>query len=113
MPQSGKNIDLIRKDADIEDEDLFNDYINKIGNKILLEYNINRTIGNEWFRTKVSTKLEKKTGYIDSEYPIARALVSNYQSTNKPYWKKGDIIKATDKASDRIAKFIFGQHYAL
>lgn len=108
MPYSGGNIQEIRKDAEISNEDEFKNYVNKLGNKIILEEKINRAIGNEWFRTKVSTKLEKKTGYIDSEYPIARALVSNYQSTNKPYWKKGDIIKATDKASDRIAKFIFG-----
>lgn len=113
MPYSGGNLQEIRKDAEISSEDEFKSYVNKLGNKIILEEKINRAIGNEWFRTKVSTKLEKKTGYIDSEYPIARALVSNYQSTNKPYWKKGDIIKATDKASDRIAKFIFGQHYVL
>lgn len=63
----------------------------------------------KWFRTKVSTKLENKTGYIDSKYPIARALVSKYQSANKPYWKKDDIMSATDKASDRIVRFIFGE----
>ncbi|MDD6401964.1 MAG: DUF262 domain-containing HNH endonuclease family protein [Lachnospiraceae bacterium] len=108
MPYSGGNLQEIRKDAEISSEDEFKSYVNKLGNKIILEEKINRAIGNEWFRTKVSTKLLNKTGYIDSEYPIARALVSNYQSTNKPYWKKGDIIQATDKASDRIAKFIFG-----
>lgn len=108
MPQSGKNIDLIREDADIEDEDLFNDYINKIGNKILLEYNINRTIGNEWFRTKVSTKISNKTGYVDSAYPIAQTLASKYTSVSKPYWTKSDIDTATEEACDRIADFIFG-----
>ena len=56
----------------------------------LLEEKINRAIGNEWFRTKVSTKLKNKTGYIDSKYPLARALVSQYQNTNKPYWKKDE-----------------------
>lgn len=49
----------------------FYDFVNKLGNKVLLEEKINRTIGNEWFRTKVSTKLADKTGYIDSNYPIA------------------------------------------
>ena len=107
MPYSGGNLQEIRKDAEISSEDEFKSYVNKLGNKIILEEKINRAIGNEWFRTKVSTTLESKTGYIDSEYPIARALVSNYRSTNKPYWKKGDIIVATAKASDRIAKFIF------
>lgn len=109
MPYSGNNLQEIRKDAEIDSEEEFYGVVNKLGNKILLEEKINRAIGNEWFRTKVSTKLENKTGYIDSEYPIARALVSKYQSANKPYWKKDDIMSATDKASDRIVSFIFGE----
>lgn len=109
MPYSGNNLQEIRKDAEIDSEEEFYGVVNKLGNKILLEEKINRAIGNKWFRTKVSTKLEKKTGYIDSKYPIARALVSKYQSANKPYWKKDDIMSATDKASDRIVRFIFGE----
>lgn len=109
MPYSGNNLQEIRKDAEIDSEEEFYGIVNKLGNKILLEEKINRAIGNEWFRTKVSTKLENKTGYIDSKYPIARALVSKYQSANKPYWKKDDIMSATDKASDRIVRFIFGE----
>lgn len=109
MPYSGNNLQEIRKDAEIDSEEEFYGVVNKLGNKILLEEKINRAIGNEWFRTKVSTKLENKTGYIDSKYPIARALVSEYQSANKPYWKKDDIMSATDKASDRIVSFIFGE----
>ena len=109
MPYSGNNLQEIRKDAEIDSEEEFYGVVNKLGNKILLEEKINRAIGNEWFRTKVSTKLENKTGYIDSKYLIARALVSKYQSANKPYWKKDDIMSATDKASDRIVSFIFGE----
>lgn len=109
MPYSGNNLQEIRKDAEIDSEEEFYGVVNKLGNKILLEEKINRAIGNKWFRTKVSTKLENKTGYIDSKYPIARALVSKYQSANKPYWKKDDIMSATDKASDRIVSFIFGE----
>lgn len=111
MPYSGNNLQEIRKDAEIDSEEEFYGVVNKLGNKILLEEKINRAIGNEWFRTKVSTKLENKTGYIDSKYPIARALVSKYQSANKPYWKKDDIMSATDKASDRIVRFIFGEQF--
>lgn len=109
MPYSGNNLQEIRKDAEIDSEEEFYGVVNKLGNKILLEEKINRAIGNEWFRTKVSTKLENKTGYIDSKYPIARALVSKYQSANNPYWKKDDIMSTTDKASDRIVRFIFGE----
>lgn len=109
MPYSGNNIQEIRKDAGIETEEEFYGTVNKLGNKILLEEKINRAIGNEWFRMKVSTSLENKTGYIDSKYPIAQALVSKYQNANnKPYWKKNDIISATIKACDRIVGFIFG-----
>ena len=108
MPGSGKNLQAIRKDANISDEEEFKEFVNKLGNKILLEENINRSIGNEWFRTKISTCLKDKTGYIDSDYPIARALVDYYKGKDKPYWTKEDISKATEKASDRIVNFIFG-----
>ncbi len=107
MPQSGKNKKLIQKDADIEDDDMFANYINKIGNKILLEYNINRTIGNEWFRTKVSTQISEKSGYIDSNYPLAQYLVERYKEELKPYWTKFDIETATENSSKRIVNFIF------
>ena len=108
MPCSGSNLQEIRKDAEIDSEDEFKSVVNKLGNKIVLEEKINRAIGNEWFRTKVSTTLENKTGYIDSKYPIARALVVQYRNANKPYWKNDDILTATEKACDRILSFIFG-----
>lgn len=107
MPYSGNNLQEIRKDAEIGSEEEFNGVVNKLGNKIVLEEKINRSIGNEWFRMKVSTTLENKTGYIDSKYPIACALVAQYRNENKPYWKKNDILTATEKASERILDFIF------
>ncbi len=107
MPISGANLDEIRKDAQIDSKEEFENTVNKLGNKILLEEKINRAIGNEWFRTKVSTKLSAKTGYIDSCYPLARTLVSIYQNNNKPYWCKNDIEQATNTAGDRIVNFIF------
>lgn len=108
MPVSGANLDEIRKDAQIDSKEEFESIVNKLGNKILLEEKINRAIGNEWFRTKVSTNLLDKTGYIDSCYPLAKTLVSKYKNDNKPYWCKTDIEKATDEAGDRIVNFIFG-----
>lgn len=107
MPQSGKNINSILVDANIENEDVFYQYINKIGNKILLEYNINRSISNEWFRTKVSTKISLKSGYVDSKYPCAQYLVEKYKDNLKPYWTKEDIDNATNEAIDRIVSYIF------
>lgn len=109
MPASGANLDAIRNDAQIDSKEEFYNTVNKLGNKILLEEKINRAIGNEWFRTKVSTKLSAKTGYIDSSYPIATALVEKYENDNKPYWYKEDIDLATAAASNRIVKFIFGR----
>ena len=110
MPYSGKNQSEIRKDAGIKDEEEFKEFVNKLGNKILLEEKINRSIGNDWFRTKVSTHLGNKTGYIDSQYPIANDLVSRYQDKKKPIsWKKKDITQATNEAADRIVEFIFGK----
>lgn len=107
MPKSGANLDAIRKDAQIDSREEFLDFVDKLGNKILLEEKINKSIGNEWFRTKVSTRLSNKTGYIDSNYPLASALVKKHENDTKPYWCKNDIKNATEAAADRIVKFIF------
>ncbi len=106
MPASGKNIQTIRIDANLDEEE-FRATVNKIGNKILLESAINRSISNEWFRTKVSTRLTDKSGYIDSKYPIAKDLVEKYRNSDKKLWTKEDIDKATNMASERIKNFIF------
>lgn len=106
MPASGKNIQTIRIDANMNEEE-FKNTVNKIGNKILLESAINRSISNEWFKTKVSTRLTDKSGYIDSRYPIAKALVEKYRNSDKKLWTKEDIEAATAKASERITNFIF------
>lgn len=107
MSQSGKNLQTIQKDAGMENDEMFKEYVNKVGNKILLEYKINRSIGNEWFRTKVSTTLVDKFGYVNSTYPIAKNLVEKYANNPKSYWTKDDIDTATDEAAERISKFLF------
>jgi len=103
MPASGRNIDIIRKDAGIIDKEEFKSLVNKIGNKILLEEKINKSISNEWFKTKKQTSVNNKSGYKDSRYQIAIALTNYPENT----WKKKDIEEATQKASERITKFIF------
>lgn len=107
MPSSGNNLSEIRRDAGIDSEEEFKEIVNKLGNKILLEKKINRSIGNKWFRTKVTTAISVKTGYKNSKYPIAQALVENYCDVDKPYWKKDDIKKVTELAAVRIVNFIF------
>jgi len=103
MPGSGRNIDIIRKDAGIASKEEFNNIVNKIGNKILLEEKINKSLGNEWFKTKKQYSIGEKTGYQKSSFAIAQALTEYPKDT----WDKDDIEKATIKASERIAKFIF------
>ena len=74
----------------------FKKIVNKIGNKILLEEKINKSIGNDWFKTK-------KSGYEKSKCAIASDL-ANYK---KDTWTKEDIKEASQKAADRIINFIF------
>ena len=103
MPASGKNIDSIRQDAGIADKNEFNGIVNQLGNKILLEEDINKSIGNEWFKTKTQTSIKDKSGYKKSTYAIAVDL-TKYKKTT---WDKDDIMAATEKAAKRIVEFIF------
>lgn len=105
MPASGKNDAIIRQDAKIVDKEEFASIVNKLGNKILLEENINKSLGNEWFKTKKQTSVRQKTGYKDSRYVIAEML-TNY---SKDLWEKEDINTATRKVASRIVKFIFSK----
>jgi hypothetical protein len=107
MPASGKNIPQIQTDAGIADREEFISMVNKLGNKILLEEDINRSIGNEWFRTKIQTSVTDKSGYKDSQYAIATTLVDTYSTVIKPYWLKTDIESVTGKIAKRIADFVF------
>jgi hypothetical protein len=103
MPGSGRDKISIRQDAGIADEDEFNSIVNKLGNKILLEEDINKSISNEWFKTKKQSSIKDKSGYKDSKYAIAVHLTKYPKTT----WDKDDIAIATEKAAQRIVKFIF------
>ena len=102
MPQSGGKYEDIPEDAGLA-EDEFDLYLNKLGNKILLEANINKHISNNWFRQKKTKKVSDKTGYKKSVYLIALSLV-DYPSD---MWTKEDIDKVTEEAAESIYKFIF------
>lgn len=104
MPASGHNIDSIRQDAEIDSKEEFDSIVNKLGNKILLEEDINKSIGKDWFQTKKQNSISEKSGYKNSSYNIASDLVKYPNNT----WTKNDIETATDKAADRIINFIFG-----
>jgi hypothetical protein len=105
MPSSGRNITTIQQDANISSKEEFNNMVNKLGNKILLEEDINKSIGREWFKTKKQNSINSKSGYKDSKYGIALAL-RTYPSDN---WTKVDIDTLTKKAAERIVKFVFNK----
>jgi len=105
MPASGRNLTTIQRDANIATKDEFNGIVNKLGNKILLEEDINKSVGNEWFKTKKHNSINSKSGYKDSRYGIALALTA-YPKEN---WTKDDIDTATIRAVERIVKFIFNK----
>lgn len=108
MPASGHNIESIRHDAGIENKEEFKSIVNHLGNKILLEEDINKSISNEWFKTKKQNSVKAKTGYKDSVYHIALDLV-NYPSDS---WTIDDINAYTERAARRIESFVFGQQTA-
>jgi len=103
MPASGKDIDAIRMDAGIKSVDEFNSLVNQIGNKILLEENINKSAGRDSFIIKKKSPVKKKSGYEGSVYPIAKSL----SSYTKDKWDKSDIELATQKSVKRISDYIF------
>lgn len=107
MPASGHNIASIQADAKVNSKEEFYEIVNKLGNKILLEQKINRSVSNDWFRTKVHKSLGGKFCYKDSNYPIALYLAKQYENVEKPTWDKTDIEKATEKVAERISNFIF------
>lgn len=104
MPASGHDIETIRDDAGMTKEE-FDDMVNLLGNKILLEEDINKSIGRDWFKTKKGTHVQDKKGYVGSNFCIASAL-SSYP-TDK--WEKNDIESANSKAAERICRFIFNE----
>ena len=115
LPDSGKHLPTIRRYTGLENQDEFEKYVNKLGNKILLESQINRAIGNEWFGTKQNPSLEnnkgkKVNGYAESSFFLANALAKyRKEGPSAHVWEKYDIDKATEKAATRIADFIFGK----
>jgi hypothetical protein len=107
MPRSGKNIVQIRIDAGLSDEEEFLSVVNKLGNKMLLEEDINRSIGNAWFRTKIQSSVKEKKGYKDSMFLLAKNMIDTYRDSSEPVWTVEDINKRTEKISKEISDFIF------
>ena len=83
--------------------------MNKLGNKILLEENINRSIGNAWFRSKIQNSVKDKKGYKDSSFALTKRIISDFGNHENPLWTVEDIEEKNDKTAKRIADFIFDQ----
>ncbi len=107
MPRSGKNIDQIREDAGIHDKEEFLEIVNKIGNKILLEEDINRSIGNSWFRSKIQNSVKERKGYKDSIFELTKQIVKEFENQENPLWTVQDIEKRTKTEAKKITDFIF------
>ena len=107
MPRSGKNIDQIREDAGIADKEEFLEIVNKLGNKILLEEDINRSIGNAWFRSKIQNSVKERKGYKDSIFVQAKQIVKEFENQVNPLWTVQDIEKRTNIEAKKITDFIF------
>lgn len=105
MPASGHNIEVIRLDAGIINEEEFASLVNQLGNKILLEETINKSISNDWFKTKKGCTVQSRNGYVNSRFGFALDLVKS----PKDRWEKEDIEAATEAAAKRITKFIFNK----
>lgn len=105
MPASGHNIETIRIDAGIPTKEEFDELVNLLGNKILLEEDINRSISNDWFKTKKGCSVRSKRGYRGSSFGMALDLAKYASDT----WGKDDIRKSTECVEERITDFIFGR----
>lgn len=109
MPRSGKNIDQIREDAGIIDKEEFSEIVNKLGNKILLEEDINRSIGNSWFRSKIQNSVKDRKGYKDSNFTLTKQILSDFEDLENRLWTIDEIEERSNKGAKRITDFIFGE----
>lgn len=107
MPRSGINIAQIREDAGITDVEEFFEVVNMLGNKMLLEEDINRSIGNAWFRTKIQNSVKERKGYKDSEFALIQQILSDFVDEENPLWTVKDIQDRTEKTAKKITDYIF------
>lgn len=107
MPRSGRNLEQIRKDAGLNELEEFLDTVNKLGNKILLEENINRALGNDWFSSKLKSSVKEKKGYRDSVFCVPVKIVESFETVDKPLWTGDEINRRNEIIADEIVEFIF------
>lgn len=100
MPNSGKIKEFVREDAKIDSKEEFELIVNRLGNKILLEKSINSKVGDAWFRVKIKE-------YQNSKFLLARKIVEEHKTEEKPLWTKEKINKRTEEIKETFLDFIF------
>lgn len=87
-------------------ENIWNEWqnnINSIGNLIILEQNINRSIGNQEYRIKISNN--RKLSYHNSEFNI----VKNHITLHPYEWDLKKCIESKETEMLKILKYLFNQ----
>lgn len=99
--EGGYDIEHIHANANTaEGTDISDDLQNSIGNLMLLEYDINRSIGCISFREKVDRSTGEKC-YRDSNYATVKKICEHED------WLLPDVIKRRDEEIDKIAHSLF------
>lgn len=83
-----------------EGTDIDGDLQNSIGNLMLLEYDINRSIGNLTFKEK-KERGNNKLCYKDSRFAVVKKI------TKKENWGKEEIEERRKEEIEKISRFIF------
>lgn len=73
----------------------------------MLEEDINRSIGNAWFRSKIQNSVKERKGYKDSIFVQAKQIVKEFENQVNPLWTVQDIEKRTNIEAKKITDFIF------
>lgn len=73
----------------------------------MLEEDINRSIGNSWFRSKIQNSIKERKGYKDSIFAIVKQIIKEFENQANPLWTIQDIEKRTNIEAKKITDFIF------
>jgi len=97
VPKSKKNRAENMKLIGADSKEEFAEYVEKLGNKIVLESKINRVISDARFKSKVIE-------YSKSKFNFAKDIV---EFIDREVWTKDDIDNRTKEIATRITNFIF------
>lgn len=105
MFEGGYDIEHIHANGE-ECDDISYELQNSIGNLMVLEYDINRSIGCLPFVEKVSRTSEGLC-YKNSKYAVVKNIMTN------EHWQLKDIAERRKREIERISKFIFKNNHVV